>query len=395
MLGRCSDTCIFRKEEKERRVRREMGWKSCLVELVPFAAMVMVECFDVGLTTLSKGAMSRGMSHFVFVVYSNALATLILLPASTFLDRKKRPPLTLPLLCKFFFLSLIGSARLITVMQNCVFTGINYSSPTLGSAMGNLIPAFTFLLAVIFRMEKLDLGSTRSRVKIMGTLVSISGALIVTLYKGTPIGSLPVQSPSLSSQDSLFKMLATESNWVLGGLFLATASLSVSIWNTSQAAILKGYPSELTIVAFYCLFGTIQCTVLTLFAERNNPNAWKLSPDIELISVIYSAVFGSVVTFSVVTWCIHKKGPVFVAMFKPISIAIAALLGVIFLGDTLYVGSIIGAIVIVMGFYGVIWAQSKEEEKAINGVDDDGLPSVSSSDKYKDKTPLLQAHWVA
>ncbi|CAL5441222.1 unnamed protein product [Camellia sinensis] len=368
-----------------------MGWKSCLVELVPFAAMVMVECFDVGLTTLSKGAMSGGMSHFVFVVYSNALATLILLPASTFLDRKKRPPLTLSLLCKFFFLSLIG----ITVMQNCVFTGINYSSPTLGSAMSNLIPAFTFLLAVMFRMERLDLGSTRSRVKIMGTLVSISGALIVTLYKGTPIGSLPVQSPSPSSQDSPFKMLATESNWVLGGLFLATASLSVSIWNTSQAAILKGYPSELTIVAFYCLFGTIQCAVLTLFAERNNPNAWKLSPDIELISVIYSAVFGSVVTFSVVTWCIHKKGPVFVAMFKPISIAIAAILGVIFLGDTLYVGSIIGAIVIVMGFYGVIWAQSKEEKKAINGVDDDGLPSVSSSDKHKDKTPLLQAHWVA
>ncbi|THG23241.1 hypothetical protein TEA_026199 [Camellia sinensis var. sinensis] len=326
-----------------------MGWKSCLVELVPFAAMVMVECFDVGLTTLSKGAMSRGMSHFVFVVYSNEKRGLLSLCLSSVNSSSS---------------ALLG---LITVMQNCVFTGINYSSPTLGSAMSNLIPAFTFLLAVIFRMERLDLGSTRSRVKIMGTLVSISGALIVTLYKGTPIGSLPVQSPSLSSQDSPFKMLATESNWVLGGLFLATASLSVSIWNTSQAAILKGYPSELTIVAFYCLFGTIQCAVLTLFAERNNPNAWKLSPDIELISVIYS----------------------------PISIAIAAILGVIFLGDTLYVGSIIGAIVIVMGFYGVIWAQSKEEEKAINGVDDDGLPSVSSSDKHKDKTPLLQAHWVA
>ena len=43
-------------------------------------------------------------------------------------------------------------------------------------------------------------------------------------------------------------------------------------------------------------------------------------------------------TFSVLTWCIHKKGPVFVAMFKPLGIAIAALLSVIFLGETLYVG---------------------------------------------------------
>ena len=53
---------------------------------------------------------------------------------------------------------------------------------------------------------------------------------------------------------------------------------------------------------------------------------------------VVQAVFGSVVTFSVQIWCIHEKGPVFVAMFKPLSIAIAALLGVIFLGDTLYVG---------------------------------------------------------
>ncbi|GFZ17488.1 nodulin MtN21 /EamA-like transporter family protein [Actinidia rufa] len=335
--------------------------------------MVMVECFGVGLTTLSKAAMTKGMSHFVFVVYSDAIATLILLPSAFLLTRTNRPPLTFSILCKFFLLSLIG----ITVMQNFAFTGINYSSPTLASAMSNLIPAFTFLLAVIFRMEKLDMRSSRSVVKIIGTLVSISGALIVTLYKGSPIVSYQIQ-PSL---------LATESNWVLGGLFIAIASLSVAIWNTSQAAILKGYPSEATIVAFYCLFGTVQCAAVTLIAEWNNPSAWKLGFDIELISVIYSAVFGSAVTFSVQIWCIHEKGPVFVAMFKPLSIAIAALLGVIFLGDTLYVGSVIGAIVIVVGFYGVIWAQSEEEYKEIYGVDT--IPSSS------DKTPLLQNQGVA
>lgn len=72
----------------ERRMRvREMGVKSCLVELAPFAAMVAVECLDVGLTTLSKAAMSKGMSHFVFVVYSNALASLILLPTAFFFTR--------------------------------------------------------------------------------------------------------------------------------------------------------------------------------------------------------------------------------------------------------------------------------------------------------------------
>uniref|UniRef100_A0A2P2KA21 WAT1-related protein At3g28050-like isoform X1 n=1 Tax=Rhizophora mucronata TaxID=61149 RepID=A0A2P2KA21_RHIMU len=54
--------------------------------------------------------------------------------------------------------------------------------------------------------------------------------------------------------------------------------------------------------------------------------------------ILVQAVFGNLVTFVVMAWCIVKKGPVFVATFKPLGIAIAALLGVFFLGDTLHVG---------------------------------------------------------
>ncbi|XP_061338614.1 WAT1-related protein At5g40230-like isoform X3 [Gastrolobium bilobum] len=328
-----------------------MGLRSFLVEWTPFAAMVIVEFLDVGLATLSKAAMSRGMSHFVFVVYSNALATLILLPSSFIINRSKLLSLS-PLFLftntiKFFSSCLqkinktppffLPSLQIlppwpcwicsITVMQNCVFTGISYSSPTLGSAMSNLTPAITFVLAVIFRMEKLDIGSSISQIKIMGTVLSISGALLVTLYKGTPIGSFRIEpSPSQPSPS----MLAEISSWVIGGIFLAIASLSLAVWNIAQAAILKGYPSQLTIVAFYCLFGTIQCAILSVIVVRDS-NAWNLKPDIELISILYSATFGSVVTFSVLTWCINRKGPVFVTMFKPVGIAIAAFMSVVFL----------------------------------------------------------------
>lgn len=355
-----------------------MGVKSVLLNLLPFAAMVMVECLDVGLTTLSKAAMSKGMSQFVFVVYSNALATLILLPSLIFY-RTKRPPVTFSLLCKFFLLSLVG----ITLMQNCVFTGVSYSSPTLASAMGQLIPAFTFLLAVIFRMEKLDWRSWRSQIKIMGTLVSVSGALTITLYKGPAIGAITTQS----NPEPIPSIMSTTNSWVIGGLFLVTADLCVSIFTTFQAAILKEYPSEMAVVSFLCLFGTIQSSIVSLIAEPN-PNAWKLKPDIELISIIYSAVVGSVVTFGVTAWCIHKKGPVFVAIFKPVGIATAAFLGVIFLGDTLHVGSIVGAIIIVAGFYGVIWAQSQEDEHSKVNIPRN-LQSLSQ------KTPLLESHMNA
>nr|DAD34645.1 TPA_asm: hypothetical protein HUJ06_005285 [Nelumbo nucifera] len=39
-------------------------------KLVPFAVMIAVQCLNIGMTTLSKAALSKGMSHFVFVLYS-------------------------------------------------------------------------------------------------------------------------------------------------------------------------------------------------------------------------------------------------------------------------------------------------------------------------------------
>ncbi|XP_004508845.1 WAT1-related protein At5g40240-like isoform X2 [Cicer arietinum] len=355
-----------------------MGVRNYLLECIPFAAMVIVEFLAVGLTILSKVAMStKGMNHFVFVLYSNALATFILLPSSFLINRSTRQSLSFSLLGKFFLLSLVG----ITIMQNCVFIGISYSSPTLGSAMSNLTPAITFVLAVIFRMEKLDVGSSISQIKIVGTVLSISGALLVTLYKGAPIGSFQTEP---STSQPLLSLLAETSNWVIGGLFLATSSLSFAVWNIAQAAILKSYPSQLTILAFYCLFGTIQCAILSLVAVKD-PNAWNLSTDIELISIIYSATFGSVVTFSVLTWCIDRKGPLFVTMFKPVGIAIAAFMSVAFLGETLHAGSVIGALVIAIGFYTVLWAQSKERHG--KDLEFDEL-SPSSSDQA---SPLLES----
>jgi drug/metabolite transporter (DMT)-like permease len=56
------------------------------------------------------------------------------------------------------------------------------------------------------------------------------------------------------------------------------------------------------------------------------------------VKTILQAIFGTVVSFSVLTWCIDRKGPLFVTMFKPVGIAIAAFMSVAFLGETLHIG---------------------------------------------------------
>lgn len=65
------------------RAREEMG----KVGLAPVIGMMMAECAQVGLMFAGRAAMSNGMSNLVFVFYSNALASLVLLPASFLFHR--------------------------------------------------------------------------------------------------------------------------------------------------------------------------------------------------------------------------------------------------------------------------------------------------------------------
>lgn len=349
-----------------------MGVVSSARGALPFAAMVTVECTDVGVSIISKAAMSRGMSNFVYIVYYNALGALILFPYIIY-SRKKRAPLTLPLLCVFFFQGLLGNFSLITAL-----TGLKYGSPTLASAIGNLYPVFTFLIAVIFRMEKLDLRRSSTQAKTLGTIVAVLGAFVVTLYRGP---ALLMASPPSDFQHQL--LLPQLSNWVFGGLLLSVSCLSSSIWNIFQAAIVKEYPEKMTLVFFFSFFVSIQCAVISAIVERN-PQAWKLRPDMEMVAIGYNAIFGSVFRIAVHVWCLLNKGPVYVAMFRPLGIVIAAVSGVTFLGDTLHLGSVIGAIIIAFGFYTVMWGQAKEEGK----VQDNEACNLNSSTH---KTPLLQS----
>lgn len=341
-------------------------------KVLPFAAMVAVQCIFNGLRVLSKSAMSNGMSNYVFIVYSTALGLLPIFLAHLILHRKnKPPPITFPLLRKLFVLGLLGT----TIGQYMTFIGISYSSPILSSAIGNLDPAVTFLLAVIFRMEKVNRRLFRSYLKILGTIVSVMGAFIMTLYKG------PALWTSLMPSNPLELSQPIAGNWGLGGFCFALGSLSTVTSNILIASILKEYPSVMTTVLLSNVFAAIQCIVVSLIAERDL-NAWKLRPDIELVAILYSGVFCPLMLYLTV-WCIGNKGPVFAAMFSPLGIIISAAMSAIFLSDALHVGSVVGAVIIVSGFYSVIWAQSKDQEK--DELCTDHLLSSNSQ-----KTPFLQ-----
>ena len=46
----------------------------------------------------------------------------------------------------------------------------------------------------------------------------------------------------------------------------------------------------MTLVFFTCFFGTIQCAIVSLMAERD-PSAWKVHSGTELIAVVYAVFY--------------------------------------------------------------------------------------------------------
>ncbi|KAG6493596.1 hypothetical protein ZIOFF_048588 [Zingiber officinale] len=139
-----------------------------------------------GSSILGKLALGQGLSALVFVVYRHLIAMLILSPLAYVLERNRRPSFSFGVMLKIFILAMLG----IIIQQNVYYVGLHLISPTVASALGNVIPAFTFLLAIVLRMEKLNLKTVRGRAKLAGAIFCITGSLIFTFWKGHFVGGL-------------------------------------------------------------------------------------------------------------------------------------------------------------------------------------------------------------
>ncbi|GLT85036.1 hypothetical protein SLE2022_032380 [Rubroshorea leprosula] len=64
---------------------------------------------------------------------------------------------------------------------------MKYTSATLASATVNAVTAITFVLALIFRLEKVDVKKLHSVAKVIGTVITGMGAMVMTLYTGPAV----------------------------------------------------------------------------------------------------------------------------------------------------------------------------------------------------------------
>jgi len=240
-----------------------------LASVKPITAQLAAQVCYAGSNIITRVALGEGMNHFVFVVYKDVVATIVIAPFAYFLERNKRPAMTSAIFWQIFVLALCG----ITVYQNLYFAGLLYTSAIFVSAISNIVPVLIFVMATASGMEKVDMNSKYGLAKIVGTIVCVGGAMIMTFYKGPVLLTTPNE--------------LTFNTWMLGALMLLVGCLFWSGWVTFQAPVVRKYPAQLSLTTIMLFQGTMLSILVALVFEPK-ASAWRLKWDIQLVSIISS-----------------------------------------------------------------------------------------------------------
>lgn len=323
----------------------------------PYIAMISLQFGYAGMNIITKVSLNNGMSHYVLVVYRHAFATAVIAPFALVLERKVRPKITLLVFIQMFVLGLLGPV----IDQNFYYAGLKFTSPTFSCAMSNMLPAMTFVMAVLCRMEKVDIKKVRCQAKVIGTLITVAGAMLMTLYKGQVINLLWAHH-GVTTATTAEAASSADKDWLKGSILLIIATLAWAGFFVLQAATMKHYTAPLSLTTIVCGLGTMQSIAVTLVMEHK-PSVWAIGFDMNLLAAAYAGIVSSSIAYYVQGLVMKKRGPVFATAFSPLMMIIVAIMGSFILAENIYFGGVIGSILIVIGLYAVLWGKHKENKE--------------------------------
>ncbi|PWA64062.1 eamA domain, WAT1-related protein [Artemisia annua] len=110
--------------------------------------------------------------------------------------------------------------------------------------------------------EKVNIKKIHSIGKIVGTLVTMGGAMIMTVVVGPTVGLPWTKVSATAHQDQ----------------------------GATHAITLKSYPAELSLAALIRAAGTLQNGIVTVIAERGDTAAWRLHWDAGRVNMVYGSI---------------------------------------------------------------------------------------------------------
>lgn len=366
---------------------------SCSLEVLGiYVSLVAVQiCYAVVGVLMGK-ELSKGASPLAFIVYSNGVGGLVLIPFAFFFEKKNRPTtVSLTLLGQFFLVSLGG----VCGFQAFLLMGLRDTSPAFASAMPNLAPALIFILAWALGMEKVDVMCIRSRAKILGTVICVGGAMAMSFLQGPTVAQLwPLWGQSTSVSNTITVHLVEtilhegdSGNQIRGCIYLISAVIMLSTTMILQVETLKKFPATLSLTSITAILGSIQTAVLIAILDRGIiPTSW-IMDRAGILTVLAVGIIFNAMAFPLQLWCLHKRGPVFVTVFSPVSTVCSAILSSIVLGDTLRLGSLMGVILIFIGLYLFLWGKSQDDARQIKISSDEEADIAIAAEGEENQHP--------
>ncbi|KAK6162412.1 hypothetical protein DH2020_002253 [Rehmannia glutinosa] len=194
----------------------------------------------------------------------------------------------------------------LTLTQYLFLVGLDYTSATFTCAFINMVPVITFVLALPLGMEKVNMKKN-------------------------------------------------------------SGSLAWSSWFLTQSKIGHNFPYQYSSTSIMSFFSAIQSVILCFITDRNT-SKWILKGELQILSVIYGGIVGSGLCYVAMSWCVKQRGPVFTAAFSPLVQIFTAVFDVLVLHEEIYLGSVLGSIVVIVGMYVLLWGKSINDEESCSRV---------------------------
>ncbi|CAN0908472.1 WAT1-related protein At5g47470 [Linum grandiflorum] len=325
-----------------------------LEEIGLLGGLILVQFVYAGNSVLLSYLMSVGLTPLTIVIFSTFATFLVVSPFAFYFERKRWPT---RFSFKFVTQLLLISFGGVTLFQSFFLKGIKMTSPALATAMPNLAPAFIFIIAWTLGLERVRFGCTYSKLKIVGTLLCVVGALTMSVMHSRSTKDASLISSSATTDD----IILIDKEKLVGCLYLMAAVFVLSSNVVLQATTLGDFPAPMSLCAITSLIGVVITAIVQLLQGQTMSDIFFPLVDVgDLIgySLLGGAVGGACVSFN--GWAMKKRGPVLVSMFSPIGTVISVVLSVVTLGDTIYIGSLCGMLLMFTGLYLFLWAKGKE-----------------------------------
>ncbi|KAF2930374.1 hypothetical protein DAI22_05g130101 [Oryza sativa Japonica Group] len=317
--------------EQQREEEEQAAAVGAAAVLLP-VGMVMVQVFTAVTLLLSELALGAGAARpLVLLVYRNLVGAAAVAPLAVLFERGMMKKMN-AVVCGWISINATFGVLLATGMY---YYGLRDTNAAYSANFLNLIPIVTFIIAVIFRAEKLAIASCAGKMKVLGTVLSVSGTMVVSLFRGQLLHLWPTHLLRLPCRrGGAAVVIVVEPRRHDDLRHTATVR---QLPELRLAKLAKVFPSKYWATVLTCLSGSLQALVAGVLTT-GDWSEWKLSWDLRLLAVAYSGVFNTGITFVLISWAITRRGPIYPSMFNSLSLIITTVMDSLLLGANIYLG---------------------------------------------------------